>query len=88
MSSNVILSEVVEAEASHRQETGAANPSQAVNSAAPSRKLPYQANHQVELLHLQAETEALLQHLKTLKQQRIAEELPKVEIETVVLASR
>ncbi|NJO43069.1 MAG: hypothetical protein HC769_22610 [Cyanobacteria bacterium CRU_2_1] len=34
--------------------------------------LPYQANHQVELLHLQAEIEALLQQLKTLKQQRLA----------------
>ncbi|NJN85473.1 MAG: hypothetical protein HC881_03100 [Leptolyngbyaceae cyanobacterium SL_7_1] len=33
-------------------------------------KLPYQATHQVELLHLQAETEALLQQLQTLKQQR------------------
>lgn len=37
-------------------------------ASAPPQKLPYQANHQVELLHLQAETEALLQHLKTLKQ--------------------
>lgn len=35
-------------------------------------KLPYQASHQVELLHLQAETEALLQQLQTLKQQRLA----------------
>jgi hypothetical protein len=34
--------------------------------------LPYQASHQVELLHLQAETEALLQQLQTLKQQRLA----------------
>jgi hypothetical protein len=34
-------------------------------------KLPYQATHQVELLHLQAEIEALLQQLKTLKQQRL-----------------
>jgi hypothetical protein len=33
-------------------------------------KLPYQANHQVELLHLQAETEALLHQLQTLKEQR------------------
>jgi len=32
--------------------------------------LPYQANHQVELLHLQAETEVLLQQLKTLKQRK------------------
>lgn len=36
------------------------------------RKLPYQANHQVELLHLQAETEALLQEIQTAKQQRIS----------------
>lgn len=36
-----------------------------------SRKLPYQATHQVELLHLQAETEALLQEIQTVKQQRV-----------------
>jgi hypothetical protein len=36
-----------------------------------AQKLTYQANHQVELLHLQAETEALLQQLQTLKQQRL-----------------
>lgn len=36
-------------------------------------KLPYQAPHQVELLHLQAETEALLRQLQTLKQQRSTE---------------
>jgi hypothetical protein len=34
-------------------------------------KLPYQATHQVELLHLHAEIEALLQQVKTLKQQRL-----------------
>lgn len=33
-------------------------------------KLPYQKSHQVELLNLHAETEALLQQLKLLKQQR------------------
>jgi len=37
--------------------------------------LPYQANHQVELLHLQAETEVLLQQLKTLKQRKISADL-------------
>lgn len=37
-------------------------------------KLPYQTNHQVELLHLQAEIEALLQQLQALKQQRLASE--------------
>jgi hypothetical protein len=35
------------------------------------RNLPYQATHQVELLHLQAETEALLQEIQTAKQQRV-----------------
>ncbi len=35
------------------------------------KKLPYQATHQVELLHLQAETEALLQEIQTVKQQRV-----------------
>ncbi len=39
-------------------------------SSAPACKLPYQATHQVELLHLQAETEALFQQLQVLKQQR------------------
>jgi hypothetical protein len=80
MSSGVILSEVAPSAANHKETS--ANP-QAAESAAPPRKLPYQANHQVELLHLQAETEALLQHLKTLKQQRLAD-LPQVEIETVL----
>ncbi|MBW4515231.1 MAG: hypothetical protein KME11_08405 [Timaviella obliquedivisa GSE-PSE-MK23-08B] len=37
-----------------------------------SQKLPYQANHQVELLHLQAETEVLLQEIQTVKQQRVS----------------
>jgi hypothetical protein len=36
-------------------------------------KLPYQATHQVELLHLHAEIEALLQQVRTLKQQRLAD---------------
>ncbi len=35
-----------------------------------ARKLPYQATHQVELMHLEAETEALLQQLRALKQRR------------------
>jgi hypothetical protein len=35
-------------------------------------KLPYQADQQAEFLHLQAETEALFNHLQTLKQQRLA----------------
>ncbi len=36
-----------------------------------STNLPYQASHQVELLHLQAETEVLLQQIQTVKQQRV-----------------
>lgn len=34
-------------------------------------KLPYQVDHQVELLHLRAEAEALLQELQTRKQRRL-----------------
>jgi hypothetical protein len=58
-------------------------PTSAVSDSAPAidsgnvvslespRKLPYQVTHQVELLHLQAETEALLQEIQTVKQQRV-----------------
>lgn len=35
------------------------------------RKLPYQATHQAELLHLQADIDALLQQLQALQQQRL-----------------
>ena len=35
--------------------------------------LPYQASHQVELLHLHAEIESLLQQVRALKQQRLAD---------------
>jgi hypothetical protein len=35
-------------------------------------KLPYPADQCIELLHLQAETEALLQHLQSIKEQRSA----------------
>ncbi|WP_416672752.1 hypothetical protein [Egbenema bharatensis] len=35
-------------------------------------KLPYQANHKAELIHLQEDIDALLQQLQTLKQQRLA----------------
>jgi hypothetical protein len=45
------------------------------SSCLPQQRLPYQASHQVELLHLQAETEALLQHLKYLKQQKAVDVL-------------
>ncbi|NJR38475.1 MAG: hypothetical protein HC781_06065 [Leptolyngbyaceae cyanobacterium CSU_1_4] len=44
--------------------------SPSLTSLATLGKLPYQANHQVELLHLQAETEVLLQEIQTVKQQR------------------
>lgn len=50
----------------------------------PSR-LPYRDNHRAELLHLQAETEALLQQLQTLQQQRLASShsISEVEIERI-----
>lgn len=49
-------------------------------------KLPYQASHQVELLHLQAEIDALFQQLQTLKQQRLsASSLENQESEIPVL---
>jgi hypothetical protein len=51
-----------------------------------SKKLPYQANHQVELLHLQAELDALFQQLQSLKQQRQSSAASECEaIETPVL---
>lgn len=45
-------------------------------------QLPYRDNHRAELLHLQAETEALLQHLQTLQQQRLASSHPAHEVES------
>ena len=53
-------------------------------------KLPYQATHQVELLHLHAEIEALLQQVRTLKQQRLSEpnHLDLSECDRPVLALR
>jgi hypothetical protein len=36
--------------------------------------LPYQASHQVELLHLHAEIESLLQQVRAMKQQRLPED--------------
>ncbi|HEY9698642.1 MAG TPA: hypothetical protein V6D10_15370 [Trichocoleus sp.] len=51
-------------------------------------KLPYQANHQVELLHLQAETEALLQQLRTLKQNRSSHEVITPQMPEPALALR
>lgn len=41
-------------------------------SAAPAQRLPYQANHQAELLCLQAEADALLQQLQVMKQEKLA----------------
>ncbi|WP_316432114.1 hypothetical protein [Leptolyngbya sp. NK1-12] len=83
MSKQAVLSEITVSTVvdrnTHSQTKGSA--------AAQSRQLPYQANHQVELLHLQAETEALLQHLKMLKQQKSVADLSNMEIETVVIAS-
>lgn len=55
-------------------EPTATAPVERSRSASPSlSRLPYEASLQVELLHLQAETEALLQQLQALKQQRLAE---------------
>ncbi|MCU0524613.1 MAG: hypothetical protein MUF72_07285 [Elainella sp. Prado103] len=65
---------------------------EAVSSSAQANqvaKLPYQANHQVELMHLQAEIEALLQQLKCLKQQRGGDAIPEsVSHDLPVLATR
>jgi hypothetical protein len=47
----------------------------------PSR-LPYRDNHRAELLHLQAETEALLQQLQTLQQQRLTSNHSISEVES------
>lgn len=49
--------------------------------AAKPMKLPYQENHKEELLHLQADIEALLQQLQTLKQQRLESDSPDAEAE-------
>lgn len=76
MSSNVLLSNPTAATAlrddQHPIEAAQASQPPASVAVEP-RKLPYRANHQVELLHLQAETEALLQRLQTLKQQRLSD---------------
>ncbi|MBD1866168.1 hypothetical protein H6F88_31915 [Oculatella sp. FACHB-28] len=48
-------------------------------------KLPYRDNHRAELLHLQAETEALLKQLQVLQQQRLtsSHSLSQVESEKI-----
>lgn len=55
--------------------TDSVPPSQSVSNnpvcALPMNKLPYQKPHQVELLNLHAETEALLQQLQLLKHQKV-----------------
>jgi hypothetical protein len=58
------------------------SPASASTTATASKpcKLPYQANHQVELLHLQAEIEALLQHIQALKQKRAFVPQPEPEL--------
>jgi hypothetical protein len=50
------------------------NSSSGQASAGQTKPLPYKENHQVELLNLQAETEALLQQLHLLSHQRRAED--------------
>jgi hypothetical protein len=72
MSSSVLSSDQVVVNAQHPVETTPTSDS-STSVAVQARKLPYQENHQVELMHLQAEIEALLQHLQTLKQQRLSE---------------
>jgi len=48
----------------------AAQPTTAGVSSAPTLRLPYSKPQQIELLHLQAEVDALLQQLQILKQQK------------------
>ncbi len=54
--------------------TSSALPLESSHQAAVTAKMPYCASHQVEFLHLQAELDALLQQLQSLKQQRLAAE--------------
>lgn len=61
-----------------RPQITASNPEMASSSTLPtgltrkveSAKSPYQADHQVKFLHLQAEIESLLLQVQTLKQRR------------------
>lgn len=73
-----------------RQPTEAHSASDPVVDASQPRRLPYQASHQAEFIHLQAETEALLERLTTLKQQRVVDELsqPDEVIEASLVGSR
>lgn len=86
MSSNQTLSEAATINSVVSATEVEASISQAATQTA---KLPYQANHQVELLHLQAEIEALLQQLTTLKQQRTSSEHEQTDaVEAPVLVAR
>ncbi len=71
MTTQVLISEPEALSQSLNKSLQATSANGSDNTTRP-KALPYQANHQVELLHLQAETEALLQHLKTLKQRNSA----------------
>lgn len=90
MSPSVILPSIEAANHSQQPSDGVFQASASTTAIAPkSSKLPYQANHQVELLHLQAEIEALFQHLETLKRQRsLIEQSEHESISSPVLASR
>jgi hypothetical protein len=64
-------SSATESHSSDALQTTGASPDMKTAVLEPAKKLPYQADHQVELLNLQAETECLLQQLTILKQQRL-----------------
>ena len=63
---------VSEVENAHRSLSE--SPQSESTGAAKFCTLPYQASHQVELLHLHAEIESLLQQVRTLKQQRLTDD--------------
>lgn len=88
MSTSVILSEI-EASSRHQQSSESGSRASSAQAGPSKPRLPYQATHQVELLHLQAETEALLQHVKALKQQRAtSEQLEQEPLKAPALVSR
>lgn len=90
MSSSVTLSETALISGSKTLEGNSQTADSVTVSDIPkAHRLPYQASHQVELLHLQAETEALLERLKTLKEQRSVEQgHDDAAVESSVLVSR
>jgi hypothetical protein len=71
-------------ESSSRVEVNAVGLSDRPSSNLP-KQLPYQASHQVELLHLQAELDALFQQLQSLKQQRQTSPATQPDRQTVEL---